>query len=87
MFLTPNKSKVTYNPKMDMTGHRQGLTFNSGVNTVANDPQYTIYQKDKTYLKVFLNKQGNCERFEENLTEDQTEKFYNQFKRYIPQDK
>lgn len=51
MFLTPNKSKVTYSAKKDLSGNREGLTFNSGVNTVTNDPQYTIYQKNVSYLK------------------------------------
>lgn len=45
MFLTPYKSKITYNTKNDLPGNRKGFTFNSGVNTVTNDPQYTIYQK------------------------------------------
>lgn len=84
MFLTPYKSKVTYNAARNIVGNREGLTFTSGVNKAANDPQYTIYQKEVSYLKVFLNKQGNCVRFEENLTRDQLETYYGQFKRYVP---
>lgn len=70
MFLTPNKSKVTYNATKDLFGNRQGFTLNSGVNTVTNDPRYTIYQKEVSYLKVFLDKQGNCLRYEQNLPKE-----------------
>lgn len=86
MFETPYKSKVTYNAKRNMLGDPQGLTFHSG-STATNDSKYTVYQKDMSYLKVFLNKEGNCVRYEENLTKDQLEAYYEQFKRYIPKEK
>lgn len=87
MFLTPYKSRVTYNAARNIAGNRQGLTFTSGVTRVTNDPKYTIYQNDVSYLKVFLNKQGNCVRFEENLTRDQLETYYEQLRRYVPKGK
>lgn len=87
MFVTPNKSRITYNASRNSIGNPAGLTFKDGVNTVTNDSKYTVYQKDMSYLKVFLNKEGNCTRFEENLTKDQLEAYYEQFKRYIPKGK
>lgn len=86
MFVTPYKSKLTYSAARDKNGNPQGLTFNSG-STVTNDSKYTVYQQDMSSLKVFLNKEGICARFEENLTKDQSEMYFDQFKRYIPKDK
>ena len=34
MYLTPYKSKITYNANKDLLGNRKGLTFNSGVNWI-----------------------------------------------------
>ena len=85
MFTTPYKSKVTYSANKDLLGNREGVTFNSGANTETNDPKYTIYQNDVSLLKVFMNKQGKCVRFEQNLTRNQLEMYYEQFKRYIPE--
>jgi hypothetical protein len=84
MFLTPNKSKVTYSAKKDLSGNREGLTFNSGVNTVTNDPQYTIYQKNVSYLKVYLDKRGNCVRFEQDLPQEQLDIYHERFKYFLP---
>lgn len=86
MYTTPYKSRVTYSPKKDVFGNREGLTIRGGVNTVTNDPKYTIYEKDVSFLKVFLDKQGNCVRFEQNLQKKQLEMLYEQFKKYIPID-
>lgn len=80
MYLTPNKSKVTYKANKDFFGNKNGLTFNSGVNTVTNDPKYTIYQKNVSYLKVFLDKQGNCFRFEQDLPQEQLDIYHERFK-------
>jgi len=86
MFLTPNKSKFTYNAKKDLGGNRKGLTFNSGANTVTNKPQYTIYQKNVSYLKVFLDKQGNCVRFEQDLPQEQLDIYHERFKHFLSKD-
>ena len=86
MYTTPYKSKVTYSSKQDITGNREGLTFNSGTNTATNDPKYTIYEKNVSYLKVYLDKKGNCVRYEQNLPKEQLEMYYEQFKRYLPED-
>lgn len=82
--LTTYKSKITYSTKKNIVGERQGLTYNSGANTAANQPQYTIYQTHVSFLKVFLNNEGVCTRFEQNLTREEMEMFYDQFNRYIP---
>lgn len=86
MYLTPYKSKITYNANKDLLGNRKGLTFNSGVNTVTNDPQYTIYQKNVSYLKVFLDNQGNCVRFEQDLPREQLEIYHERFKHFPSKD-
>jgi hypothetical protein len=86
MFLTPYKSKITYNAKKDWTGNRKGFSFSSGVNTVTNDPRYTIYQKNVSYLKVFLDKQGNCVRFEQDLPPEQLDIYHERFKYFLPKD-
>jgi hypothetical protein len=86
MFITPYKSKVTYNANRDLLGNRKGLTFNSGVNTVTNNPQYTIYQKNVSYLKIFLDKQGNCVRFEQDLPQEQLDIYHERFKHFLPKD-
>lgn len=84
MFLTPNKSKVTYKANKDLFGNSQGFTLNSVVNTVTNDPQYTIYQKNVSYLKVFLDKQGNCIKYEQNLPQEQLDIYHERFKYFLP---
>ena len=86
MFLTPNKSKVTYKTNKDTFGNKSGLTFNSGVNTVTNDPKYTIYQKNVSYLKVFLDKQGNCYRFDQDLPQEQLDIYHERFKHITGKD-
>jgi hypothetical protein len=84
MYLTPNKSKITYSARKDLSGNREGLTFHSGVNTVTNDPEYTIYQKEVSSLKVFLDKNGSCIRFEQNLPREVLEIYHERFKYLFP---
>ena len=86
MYLTPYKSKVTYNANKDIVGNREGFTFTSGVNTVTNDPKYTIYEKNISYLKVFLDKQGICVRFEQNMSKEQLEIYHERFKHFLSKD-
>ena len=86
MYSTPYKSKITYNPEINKIGEREGLTFNSGTNTATNDPKFTIYDQNISYLKLYLEKQGNCVRFEQNLPKEQLEMYYEQFKRYLPKE-
>ena len=86
MFTTPYDSRVTYSQKKDAFGNSEGLIIHGGVNTVTNDPKYTIYEKDVSYLEVFLDKEGKCVRFQQNLQKKQLEMLYEQFKKYIPQD-
>ena len=87
MYTTPYNSKITYNPEMDINGNRKGLTFNSGANTATNDPKYTIYEQNVSYLKIYLDKQGNCVRFEQNLPKEQLDIYHERFKHFQPKDK
>lgn len=86
MYATPYKSRVIYNPKKDALGNSEGLIIHGGANTVTNDPKYTIYEKDVPFLEVFLDKEGKCVRFQQNLPKKQLEILYEQFKKYIPED-
>ena len=86
MFTTTHKSRVTYSTKKNPFGDSEGLIIHGGVNTVTNDPKYTIYEKDISFLNVFLDKQGICVRFEQNLQKKQLEMLYEQFKKYVPKD-
>lgn len=81
-FLTPNKSKVTFNASKDLDGYKKGFTYSSGVNTVTNDPKYTIYQMKVSYLKVFLDRQGNCTGFEQDLPQEQLDIYHERFKHF-----
>ena len=86
MFVTPNKSNITYESGVDPGGNRQGWTYTSNVNKVTNDPKYTIYQNEISDLKVYLDENGKCINVEHNLSKEQLEMFYAQFKQYIPED-
>ncbi|MFV0265578.1 MAG: hypothetical protein ACK5HT_00420 [Draconibacterium sp.] len=86
MFTTPNKSKLTLNYTGDMGNTQQHLNWQySSASTQTNAPEYTIYQKDISVIKVFLDKEGNCSRIEHNLTKDELEYFYKSFKQFVPQ--
>lgn len=85
MYLTPNKKPaISYNINRDLTGEMQGLTYKSNVNTVTNDPKYTIYPTNVSYLKVYLDKQGNAIRIEQNMPQEQLEIYHERFKHFIP---
>ena len=86
MVTTPNKSKLTFNYSGDMADQDPHLNWQySNVNTKTNDDKYAIYQEDTSVLEVFLNKEGQCTRFQHNLSKMQLEPFYERFKKYIPQ--
>jgi hypothetical protein len=59
----------------------------STINTETNDTKYKIYQVDKSFLEIFLNKDGKCVRFQQDMTKSQLEQFYEKFKKYIPEDR
>ena len=86
MFETPYKSNITYNSKVSPDGNRQGWTYTSNVNTAANEAKYTNHKTDVSWLKVFLDKDGNCSKVNHNLSKEQLEMFYAQFKTYLPEE-
>ncbi|MCY1718875.1 hypothetical protein OU798_00885 [Prolixibacteraceae bacterium Z1-6] len=86
MFLTPNKSNITYNFNTDLSGKREGVTYTSNVNKETNDPQYSIYQQNVFSLKLFLDKHGNCVRYEQNLPREQLEVYHERFKHFLPKE-
>ncbi len=86
MYTTPNKSKLTLNYTGDRANTEPHLNWQySSASTQTNAPEYTIYQKDISVIKVFLDKEGNCSRIEHNLTKDELEYFYKSFKQFVPQ--
>lgn len=87
MFLTPyNKPSISYNTNRDFTGKMQGLTYTSNVNTVVNDPKYTIYPTNISYFKVYIDKQGNAVRIEQNMPQEQLEVYHERFKHFRSKD-
>ena len=88
MVSNPNKSKLTFNYSGNMANQEPHLNWKySTINTVTNDPKYKIHQIDKSFLEIFLNKDGECIRFQQNMTKSQLEQFYERFKKYIPEDR
>ena len=86
MFLTPYKSSVTYNANRNIVGEREGWTYTYNVNTAANDPKYTVYPTEVSYLKVYLDKQGNAVRIEHTLPQEQLEIYHERFKHFRSKD-
>jgi hypothetical protein len=87
MVSNPNKSKLTFNRSGDMANQDPHLNWKySTVNTETNDPKYKIYQIDKSFLELFLNNDGQCVSFQQNMTNPQLKHFYERFKKYIPED-
>ncbi len=80
-----NKSKLTFSYSGDMADQDPHLKWQySNVNTKTNAPEYTIYDEDTSVLEVFLNDEGQCVKFQQNMTKVQLEQFYKSFKKYIP---
>lgn len=84
MYTNPYKSRITFNPNLDMSGQREGFVFKSR-SIATNKPEYTIYDIETSYLKLFLDKHDYCVRYEQNLTPEQLEIYYEIFKRYVPE--
>ena len=82
MYLTPNKSSITYETRTDPAGNMQGWTYTSNVNKVTNDPQYTIYQEKVSALKVYIDKNGKCTRYEQNLPQEELDIYHERFKHF-----
>jgi len=82
MFLTPNKSNITYETRTDPSGNMQGWTYTSNVNKATNDPQYTIYQEKVSALKVYIDKTGKCTRYEHNLPKEELDIYHQRFKHF-----
>ncbi len=85
MFLTPYKSALKYSAKPTPTGERQGWSYTFGENTAANDPKYTIYQTNVSYFKVYLDKEGKCTHYEQNMPGEQLDIYHERFKHLEPQ--
>jgi hypothetical protein len=82
MYLTPYKSAIKYDATVNPSGERQGWTYTFGEYTAANDPKYTIYQRKVSFLKVFLNREGTCTRYEQNLPQEQLDIYHERFKHF-----
>lgn len=79
--LVPNKSPVVINSPGAQSNFRSQNWDNSNLTT---SPEYTAYNRNVTYLKVMFDKTGKSYRFEQNLSREQQEMFYESFKRYMP---
>jgi hypothetical protein len=77
MFLTPYRYKINY---------RDGIVLSGAKYSVTNDPKYTIYQTNVSYLKVYLDKQGNAIRIEQTMPQEQLEIYHERFKHFHSKD-
>jgi|GEM_PF-951965 len=82
MFLTPNRSALKYNSNTNAVGEREGWTYTFGEHTAANDPQYTIYDQKVSALKIYINKNGKCTRYEQNLPQAELDIYHERFKHF-----
>ena len=82
MFLTPNRSAVKYSSNTNLAGEREGWTLTFGEHTAANDPQFTIYQEKVSALKIYINKNGKCTRYEQNLPQAELDVYHERFKHF-----
>lgn len=86
MFLTPyNKPAINYNTTRDMNGQMQGLTFTSNTNTAVNNPKYTIHSSNVSFLKVYIDENGNVVSVEQNMSPEQLEIYHKRFKHFNDQ--
>ncbi len=87
MVNNPNKSRLTFNYSGDMAHQEPHLNWKySTINTETNDSKYKIYNVDKSFLELILNKDGKCVRFQHDLNKAQLEQLYKSFKKYITED-
>jgi hypothetical protein len=75
MYLTPYRYKINY---------REGIVLSGAKYSVTNDPKYTIYSTNVSYLKVYLDKQGNCVGLEQTMPQEQLEVYHERFKYFHP---
>jgi len=69
--------------RVDRFGNRSGLNLGDVVGTLTYDSGNAIYERYTTYLKAYINSQGNCVQFEQDLTKDQLRLLQEQFKCYV----
>lgn len=86
-YLTPYRSNVIYDPTYNMNGEREGFVLRLGVHTAANDPRFTIYQTNVSYLKIYLDKDGICTHIEQNLPQEQLEIYHERLKHFKPENR
>lgn len=80
-FLTPNKSSVTMTAG-ERFNSSPGITYTTNVNKTTNASNYTVYERNVSYLKVFINEQGNCFRLENTLPQEQLDVYHERFKHF-----
>lgn len=60
MFLTPFKSALKYDAEPTPGGEPRGWYLSLGEHLAANDPKYTVYPTEVSYLKIYIDKRGKC---------------------------
>jgi len=87
MYTYANTSKIKIGPQYNVKSGRQNynVEIDESVNTSTNAPQYQVYQTNMTYLKIYLDRQGTCTKFEQNLMKPQLEYYYDRLKKYVPE--
>lgn len=85
MFTHPNKSKLTFSQSGDMSNQEPRLNWKfSSVDTKTNSPEYTVYQDNTSVLEVYINAEGECVSFQQNLNKQELEQLYQTFSKYVP---
>lgn len=80
MFLTPYRSPLKYDAEPNPTGEPGGWHLTFGEHLAANDPKYTIYPTEVSYLKIYIDKHGKCVKYDQNMTQEQLDIYHERFK-------
>ena len=65
---------------------KTGAVYNIVTNPETAVSEYSNYQTDIASLNVFIDKHGKCVNYEQNLPKEQLEYYYDQLRKYIPED-
>jgi hypothetical protein len=84
MFVVPEVGEPTGN-SLGFTDKKTGAIYDIKTYSNNNSSSNISYLTDVNSLVVFIDQQGNCVRFEQDLPREKLEFYYNRLKGYIPQ--
>jgi len=83
MFVAPELGEPSRN-SWEFTNKKTGAVYDIKTYSIKNSSGNTSYQIDVNSLIVFLDKQGKCLRFEQDLPREKLEFYFERLKGYIP---